>query len=38
MKEAIKTVAPQFSARRMVKEYSEKYYTKAFQSAMQSSQ
>ena len=38
MKEAIKTVAPQFSARRMVKEYSTKYYTKAFQSAMQSSQ
>jgi len=27
MKEAIKTVAPTFSARRMIKEYTEKFYT-----------
>ena len=31
MKEAIKSNAPRFSARRMVKEYTEKFYTKALQ-------
>ena len=31
MKEAIKSNAPRFSARRMVKEYVEKYYSKALQ-------
>jgi starch phosphorylase len=33
MKEAIKTVGPRFSARRMVKEYVGKFYQKALQSA-----
>lgn len=33
MKESIKTNAPRFSARRMVKEYIEKFYFKALQNA-----
>lgn len=33
MKESIKTNAPRFSARRMVKEYIEKFYIKALQNA-----
>jgi glucan phosphorylase len=31
MKEAIRTAAPRFSAQRMVKEYVEKFYSKAFE-------
>jgi starch phosphorylase len=33
MKEAIKSTAPAFSARRMTKEYAMKYYQKALKSA-----
>jgi len=35
MKESIKTTAPQFSARRMVKEYCTKFYKRALKSAVQ---
>jgi len=35
MKEAMKVTGPKFSARRMVKEYAEKFYFKALESAMQ---
>lgn len=33
MKEAIKSTAPLFSARRMVKEYAKKFYQNALKSA-----
>jgi len=33
MKESIKSNAPRFSARRMVKEYIEKFYAKALKEA-----
>jgi starch phosphorylase len=33
MKESIKSIAPRFSARRMVKEYVQKYYTNALKEA-----
>jgi len=33
MKESVKSNAPKFSARRMVKEYVEKYYAIALQKA-----
>ena len=35
MKEAVKSTGPHFSARRMVKEYAEKYYQHALKAAMQ---
>jgi starch phosphorylase len=35
MKEAMKVTGPKFAARRMVKEYAEKFYFKALESAMQ---
>jgi starch phosphorylase len=34
MKEAIKMSGPNFSARRMAKEYTEKFYRKGFETAM----
>jgi len=34
MKEAIRTVGPQFSTRRMVKEYTDKYYVPALREAL----
>ena len=35
MKEAIKMTGPGFSARRMAKEYTEKFYRKALKTAME---
>jgi glucan phosphorylase len=35
MKEAIKSIGPQFSARRMVKEYAMKYYRHALEATLQ---
>lgn len=35
MKEAVKSTGPHFSARRMVKEYAEKFYQHALKAALQ---
>ena len=34
MREAIRTVGPQFSTRRMIKEYTERYYVPALKDAL----
>jgi starch phosphorylase len=36
MKEAIRTVGPQYSTRRMVKEYTERYYAPAVKESLAS--